>query len=107
MAWQVISTPVIEVPLEADADQTVARGVKGRIERTTLGQVAGRAALPPCAAAVRIERGARTGSGRARRARGQVASRLLCDRTRVMLLCLSSIAIVPVEFYAHPLLCVS
>jgi hypothetical protein len=34
----VISTPVIEVPLERDSDQTSARIVKGRIERTMLGQ---------------------------------------------------------------------
>jgi len=39
-ASKVISTPVIEVPLQNDTDQSHARTVKGRIERTTLGQVA-------------------------------------------------------------------
>mmetsp|Transcript_61091 Transcript_61091/g.144156 ORF Transcript_61091/g.144156 Transcript_61091/m.144156 type:complete len:1479 (-) Transcript_61091:130-4566(-) len=39
-ASKVISTPVIEVPLVNDKDEVNARIIKGRIERTTLGQVA-------------------------------------------------------------------
>lgn len=39
-ASKVISTPVIEVPLVNDRDEVNARIIKGRIERTTLGQVA-------------------------------------------------------------------
>ena len=39
-ASKIISTPVIEVPLDNDTDERNARIVKGRIERTTLGQVA-------------------------------------------------------------------
>eukprot|EP00960_Hanusia_phi_P070540 767330-Hanusia_phi.AAC.14 len=39
-ASKVISTPVVEVPLQLDRDEINARIIKGRIERTTLGQVA-------------------------------------------------------------------
>ena len=35
-----ISTPVIEVPLDNDKDERNARIIKGKIERTSLGQVA-------------------------------------------------------------------
>jgi len=39
-ASKIISTPVIEVPLDNDKDERNARIIKGKIERTTLGQVA-------------------------------------------------------------------
>ncbi|EKX55532.1 hypothetical protein GUITHDRAFT_156792 [Guillardia theta CCMP2712] len=39
-ASKIISTPVVEVPLQLDRDEINARIIKGRIERTTLGQVA-------------------------------------------------------------------
>jgi DNA-directed RNA polymerase III subunit RPC1 len=39
-ASKVISTPVVEVPLQNDTEEVNARIIKGRIERTTLGQVA-------------------------------------------------------------------
>mmetsp|Transcript_57027 Transcript_57027/g.130557 ORF Transcript_57027/g.130557 Transcript_57027/m.130557 type:complete len:744 (+) Transcript_57027:1921-4152(+) len=39
-ASKIISTPVVEVPLSNDRDETSARIVKGRIERTMLGEVA-------------------------------------------------------------------
>lgn len=39
-AAKVISTPIITVELEKPEDETVARIVKGRIEKTTLGEIA-------------------------------------------------------------------